>query len=159
MYVVKRESSIIDLQIWDKVYIIVLHKRIISAFQRKQRINYPALAKSRTAWSAARLPLLGWRCALVRILVFSFHLLSSSRRWLRWIDLGFLSEGLSVQAESLCCISFIVVFLFFLSKWGLRKILSLSTEWLKESLTQIKLFLKKTLTQLKLFLKERITPR
>ena len=38
------------------------------------------LVKSKTSRSAARPPMLGWRCALVRILVFSFHLLSSSRR-------------------------------------------------------------------------------
>ena len=58
--------------------------------------NYPGLskktkdilplAKSKIARSAARPLLLGWRCALVRILVFSFHLLSSSRRWPRWIQ-------------------------------------------------------------------------
>ena len=113
--------------------------------------NYPGLskktkdklplAKSKTARSAARPPLLGWRCALVCILVFSFHLLSSSRRWLRWIDSGFLSEWFSVQARSVAY-PFLWSSLFFLSKWGLRKILSLSTERLKESLTQIKLFLR-----------------
>ena len=59
------------------------------------------LAKSKITRSAARPPLHGWRCALVRSLVFSFHLLSSSRRWLRWRDSGFLSEGFSVQARSL----------------------------------------------------------
>ena len=67
--------------------------------------NYPGLSKKTkdklplTKSKTARPPLLGWRCALVRILVFSFHLLSSSRRWLRWMDSGFLSEGFSVQAR------------------------------------------------------------
>ena len=44
--------------------------------------------------TAARLAL----CARPYFSVF-FHLLSSSRRWLRWIDSGFLSEGFSVQAR------------------------------------------------------------
>ena len=53
--------------------------------------------------------------------------------------LSFLERGV-LGSSSLSCGSFIVVFTFFLSKWGLWKILSLSTEWLKESLTQIKVF-------------------
>ena len=113
-----------------------------------------ALAKSKTA----RPPLLGWRCALVRILVFSFHLLSSSRRWLRWIDSGFLSEGFSVQARSVADPLLQCSFFSFSSE-DLEKIRSLSTEWRKESLIQIKLSLKERLTQIKLFLKERTIPR
>ena len=47
---------------------VVLHKRIIPAFQRKQSLRDKLLlAKSKTA----RPPLLSWRSTLVRILVFS----------------------------------------------------------------------------------------
>ena len=98
--------------------------------------NYPGLSKktkdklpwvkSKTTKSAARPPLLGWRCALVRILVFSFHLLSSSRRWLRWIDSEFLSEGCSVQARSVA--DLLLQSSLFLFKWGLRKIRSLQQQ-------------------------------
>ena len=60
---------------------------------------------------------LGRRCALVRMLVFSFHLRSFSRKWLRWIDSGFLSEGFPVQtcsvADPLLWSSLFVVFTFF----------------------------------------------
>ena len=76
----------------------ILHTCYYPGLSKKTKDKLP-LAKSKTARSTARPPLLGWRCALVRILVFSFHLLSSSRRWLRWIDSGFLSEGFSVQAR------------------------------------------------------------
>ena len=77
------------------MYLYCLTQENYPGLSKKAKDKLP-LAKSKTA----RPPLLGWRCALVRILVFSFHLLSSSRRWLRWIDSGFLSEGSSVQARS-----------------------------------------------------------
>ena len=81
------------------MYLYCLTQENYPGLSKKTKDKLP-LAKSKTARSTARPPLLGWRCALVRILVFSFHLLSSSRRWLRWIDSGFLSEGFSVQARS-----------------------------------------------------------
>ena len=77
------------------MYLYCLTQENYPGLSKKTKGKLP-LAKSKTA----RPPLLGWRCALVRILVFSFHLLSSSRIWLRWIDSGFLSEGFSVQARS-----------------------------------------------------------
>ena len=112
------------------------------------------LAKSKIARSAARPPLLGWRCALVgdvRILVFSFHLLSPSRRWLRWSDSGFLSEGFSFQAPSFAD-PLLWSSLFFQFKMKTLKILSLSTDlkWLKESSKR---------RLINLFFKERIIPR
>ena len=81
------------------MYLYCLTQENYPGLSKKTKDKLP-LAKGKTARSTARPPLLGWRCALVRILVFSFHLLSSSRRWLRWIDSGFLSEGFSVQARS-----------------------------------------------------------
>ena len=81
------------------MYLYCLAQENYPGLSKKTKDKLP-LAKSKTARSTARPPLLGWRCALVRILVFSFHLLSLSRRWLRWIDSGFLSEGFSVQARS-----------------------------------------------------------
>ena len=81
------------------MYFYFLTQENYPGLSKKTKDKLP-LVKSKTARSTARPPLLGWRCALVRILVFSFHLLSSSRRWLRWIDSGFLSEGFSVQARS-----------------------------------------------------------
>ena len=81
------------------MYLYCLTQENYLGLSKKTKDKLP-LAKSKTARSAARPPLLGWRCALVRILVFSFHLLSSSRRWLRGIDSGFLSEGFEVQAHS-----------------------------------------------------------
>ena len=81
------------------MYLYCLTQENYPGLPKKTKDKLP-LAKSKTARSTARPPLLGWRCALVRMLVFSFHLLSSSRRWLRWIDSGFLSEGFSVQARS-----------------------------------------------------------
>ena len=81
------------------MYLYCLTQENYPGLSKKTKDKLP-LAKSKTARSTARPPLLGWRRALVRILVFSFHLLSSSRRWLRWIDSGFLSEGFSVQARS-----------------------------------------------------------
>ena len=80
------------------MYLYCLTQENYPGLSKKTKEKLP-LAKSKTTRSTARPPLLGWRCALVRILVFSFHLLSSSRRWLRWIDSGFLSEGFSVQAR------------------------------------------------------------
>ena len=77
------------------MYLYCLTQENYPGLSKKTKDKLP-LAKSKTT----RPPLLGWRCALVRILVFSFHLLSSSRRWLRWIGSGFLSEGFSVQARS-----------------------------------------------------------
>ena len=119
------------------MYLYCLTQENYPGLSKKTKDKLP-LEKSKTARSTARPPLLGWRCALVRILVFSFHLLSSSRRWLRWIDSGFLSARGS--RFKLCGGSFIAVFIFFFFfKWGLRKIRSLSTEWRKESLIQIKL--------------------
>ena len=139
------------------MYLYCLTQENYPGLSKKTKDKLP-LAKSKTARSTAKQPLLGWRCALVRILVFSFHLLSSSRRWLRWIDSGFLSEGFSVQARSVADPLLQCSFFFFF-KWGLRKIRSLSTEWRKESLIQINLSLKERLTQIKLFLKERTIPR
>ena len=53
--------------------------------------------------------------------------------------LRFLERGV-LGSSSLSCGSFVVVFTFFPFKMKTLKILSLSTEWLKESLTQIKVF-------------------
>ena len=139
------------------MYLYCLTQENYPSFSKKTKDKLP-WAKSKTTRSTTRPPLLGWRCVLVRILVFSFHLLSSSRRWLRWIDSGVLNKGCSVQACSVAD-PLLQSSLFFLFKWGLRKIRSLSTEWLKKSLTQIKLSLKERLTQIKLFLKKRIIPR
>ena len=90
-------SDLSQLRPWAQnlMYLYCLTQENYPVLSKKTKDKLP-LAKSKTA----RPPLLGWRCALVRILVFSFHLLSSSRRWLRWIDSGFLSEGFSVQARS-----------------------------------------------------------
>ena len=81
------------------MYLYCLTQENYPGLSKKTKDKLP-LAKSKTARSTTRPLLLGWRCALVRILVFSFHLLSSSRIWLRWIESGFLSEGFSVQARS-----------------------------------------------------------
>ena len=62
------------------MYLYCLTQENYPGLSKKTKDKLP-LAKSKTARSTARPPLLGWRCALVRILVFSFHLLSSSRRW------------------------------------------------------------------------------
>ena len=152
----KGKSRIMALQRWFNVLYCFTQENY-PGLSKKTKDKLPR-AKSKTTRSAARPPLLGWRCALVRILVFSFHLLSSSRWWLRWRDLGVLSEGCSVQALSVAD-PLLQSSLFFLFKWGLRKIRSLSTEWRKESLTQIILSLTERLTQIKLFLKKRIIPR
>ena len=82
------------------MYLYCLTPENYPGLSKKTKDKLP-LAKSKIARSASRPPLLGWRCGLVRILVFSFDLLSSSRRWLRWIYSGLLSEGFSVQARSL----------------------------------------------------------
>ena len=59
-----------------------------------------------------------------------------------------------VFGSSSLCGGSVAVFTFFFFKWGLGKIRSLSTEWRKESLIQIKFSLKERLTQIKLFLRQ-----
>ena len=55
--------------------------------------------------------------------------------------LRILERGV-LGSSSLSGGSFVAEFIFFFFKWGLRKIRSLSTEWRKESLIQIKLSLR-----------------
>ena len=76
------------------------YTRELSRPFKKTKDKLPC-AKSKTTRSAAWPRLVGWRCALVRILAFSFHLLSSSRRSMAQVDrLRILERGVLVQART-----------------------------------------------------------
>ena len=131
------------------MYLCCLTQENYTGLSKKTKDRLP-WARSKTTRSAARPPLLGWRCScvLVRILVFPFHLLSWSRRWLRWIDSGVLSEGCSVQARSVAD-PVLQSSLFSFSSEDLEKF----EVFPQSGERRIKLSLKKSLTQIKLFLR------
>ena len=139
------------------MYLYCLTQENYPGLPKKPKDNWLPWAKSKNRQvrgqiTAARLAL----CARPYFSVFFPPAFVKSQ--MAQVDRLGILERWVLGSSALCRRSFFAVFTFFPFRWGLRKIRSLSAEWRKESLTQIKLSLKESLIQIKLFLKERIMP-
>ena len=96
------------------MYLYCLTQENYPGLSKKTKDKLP-LAKSKTARSTARPPLLGWRCALVRIFSVFFPPAFVESQMAQVDRLRILERGV-LGSSSLCGGSFVAVFIFFFFK-------------------------------------------